>query len=68
MCGFIFSSSSSSPSEGFKQGFDALLHRGPDNQSLTTEHGCSWGGHRLSIMDLSHNGNQPFQHNGVQLV
>lgn len=66
MCGFIFSSSL--PSDALKQGFETLTHRGPDHQSLTTEYGCTWGFHRLSIMDLSDKGNQPFQHYGVQLV
>ncbi|MFZ7175351.1 hypothetical protein ACLSYX_11125 [[Pasteurella] aerogenes] len=66
MCGFVFSSSL--PSDALKQGFETLTHRGPDHQSLTTEYGCTWGFHRLSIMDLSDKGNQPFQHCGVQLV
>ncbi|TCJ98505.1 asparagine synthase (glutamine-hydrolysing) [Volucribacter psittacicida] len=67
MCGFIFSSSSET-SEQFKRGYDALFHRGPDHQSLVSDQSGIWGFHRLSIMDLSNNGNQPFEHEGVRLL
>lgn len=66
MCGFIFSSSQ--PTESFQSCFDSLFHRGPDHQSFTTENGGTWGFHRLSIMDLTSNGNQPFKHNGIELI
>ncbi len=67
MCGFIFSSAKRLTAE-LQQGFDSLIHRGPDHQSLTVEPSGIWGFHRLSIMDLSSNGNQPFQHDGIQLI
>lgn len=67
MCGFIFSSAKQLTAE-LQQGFDSLTHRGPDHQSLTVEASGIWGFHRLSIMDLSSNGNQPFQHDGIQLI
>lgn len=67
MCGFIFSSAKQLTAE-LQQGFDSLIHRGPDHQSLTVEANGIWGFHRLSIMDLSSNGNQPFQHDGIQLI
>lgn len=67
MCGFIFSSSTTM-TEQFKQGYDALFHRGPDHQALITDESGIWGFHRLSIMDLSHHGNQPFEHQGVRLL
>ncbi|WP_439234394.1 asparagine synthase B [Lonepinella koalarum] len=67
MCGFIFSSSGSID-DAFKRGYDNIFHRGPDNQSLTIEPTGIWGFHRLSIMDLTNNGNQPFKHNGVELI
>lgn len=67
MCGFMFSSAKQLTAE-LQQGFDSLVHRGPDHQSLTVEPNGIWGFHRLSIMDLSSNGNQPFQHDGIQLI
>ncbi|MDG2954865.1 asparagine synthase B [Bisgaard Taxon 10/6] len=67
MCGFMFSSAKQLTAE-LQQGFDSIVHRGPDHQSLTVEANGIWGFHRLSIMDLSSNGNQPFQHDGIQLI
>lgn len=67
MCGFMFSSAKQLTAE-LQQGFDSLVHRGPDHQSLTVEANGIWGFHRLSIMDLTSNGNQPFQHDGIQLI
>lgn len=67
MCGFIFSSSTQMSQE-FKQGYDALFHRGPDHQALSADASGIWGFHRLSIMDLSHHGNQPFEYQGVRLL
>jgi len=63
----MFSSAKQLTAE-LQQGFDSLIHRGPDHQSLTVEPNGIWGFHRLSIMDLSSNGNQPFQHDGIQLI
>lgn len=67
MCGFVYSSAKQMSDE-FKKGYDAIYHRGPDNQSLTVDEGGVWGFHRLSIMDVSDNGNQPFEYNGVKLM
>lgn len=67
MCGFIFSSSTQMSQE-FKQGYDALFHRGPDHQALSADASGIWGFHRLSIMDLSHHGNQPFEYQGARLL
>lgn len=67
MCGFIFSSQPQTD-DTFKQAYMTLLHRGPDNQQLITDETGSWGFHRLSIMDLSSNGNQPFEHDGIRLL
>ncbi|WP_032093893.1 asparagine synthase B [Necropsobacter rosorum] len=66
MCGFVFSSAPYS--EDVKRGFDTLFHRGPDNQYLASESNGVWGFHRLSIMDLTDNGNQPFKHDGIELI
>ncbi|MFI3256175.1 MAG: asparagine synthase B [Psittacicella sp.] len=68
MCGFVFSSSTQTNLKDFQNGFDAIFHRGPDNQSVTQENGGFWGFHRLSIMDLSNNGNQPFVYNNVEAI
>ncbi|MDP8176132.1 asparagine synthase B [Pasteurella skyensis] len=67
MCGFVFSSAKQM-SEAFKQGYDSTFHRGPDHQSVTVDESGIWGFHRLSIMDMSDNGNQPFEHNDIKLM
>ena len=59
MCGFVFSSSAQT-SKAFKQSFDHIFHRGPDHQAVIYADDATWGFHRLSIMDLSSQGNQPF--------
>jgi asparagine synthase (glutamine-hydrolysing) len=38
---------------------EALAHRGPDQYGMHVEDGCSLGHRRLSIIDLSENGQQP---------
>lgn len=38
----------------------ALAHRGPDAEGVFTDHGIALGHRRLSIIDLSDDGNQPF--------
>lgn len=68
MCGFIFASEHQMSTVDFKRGYDQIFHRGPDHQSLTTELSGLWGFHRLSIMDLSNNGNQPFKHRNYELI
>lgn len=45
-----------------------IAHRGPDNTRLLKVNGLSLAFHRLAINDLSENGNQPMQKNGVTLV
>lgn len=40
--------------------FKHLVHRGPDDEQLLDFSGGAIGFHRLSIMDLSHHGRQPF--------
>ncbi len=67
MCGFVFSSAKEM-SETFKKSYDSTFHRGPDHQSITADDGGIWGFHRLSIMDMTNNGNQPFVHNDVKLM
>jgi len=45
-----------------------ISHRGPDNTHLLKVNGLSLAFHRLAINDLSENGNQPMQKNGITLV
>jgi asparagine synthase (glutamine-hydrolysing) len=46
----------------------AIAHRGPDNLGEFHSKGLSFGHVRLSIIDLSENGNQPFVRGNVSLV
>ena len=39
---------------------DSLLHRGPDDQGLFIDKNIGFGHRRLSILDVSSAGNQPF--------
>ncbi len=59
MCGFLAQSDISKP-EDFKESFDKIHHRGPDHSSVIKLESALLGFHRLSIMDLSPLGNQPF--------
>lgn len=49
---------------------DSLEHRGPDNGNLLLNKNFSLGHRRLSIIDLSDDGNQPmnYKHNGENLT
>ena len=67
MCGFVFASKQKINKEMFKKSYDNIFHRGPDNQTIKEEDGI-WGFHRLSIMDLSTKGNQPFERDGKKLI
>jgi asparagine synthase (glutamine-hydrolysing) len=60
ICGF-FSKSSSSYNNIIDNMSNALLHRGPDNKGTWRDEkfGLFLGHQRLSILDLSNNGNQP---------
>ena len=52
----------------FKAGFDKTVSRGPDmSRIVDTGHGLL-GFHRLSIMDLSEDGMQPFELDGSYVV
>ena len=68
MCGFVFTSYEGTKQKEFDKGFQKIYHRGPDNESVTIQRGGVWGFHRLAIMDLSNRGNQPFMHNGSELM
>lgn len=68
MCGFVVLNSNEISISEFDLVLKKVFHRGPDNNSTTIEHGISWGFNRLSIMDLSAKGNQPFYSHDCELV
>lgn len=47
--------------ESLKEQFNKIKHRGPDDTSIVFDENYFFGFHRLSINDLTTNGNQPFQ-------
>lgn len=47
--------------EPLKHALDLMAYRGPDNKGIWVEDGICLGHRRLSIIDLSDDGNQPFQ-------
>jgi asparagine synthase (glutamine-hydrolysing) len=62
MCGFVFSKNVSD--ESFTQltkSLESIKHRGPDNTKILKKDYGIFGFNRLSIMDLSFHGNQPFE-------
>jgi asparagine synthase (glutamine-hydrolysing) len=75
MCGIFYynltSTSSSATFEEIQIYFEKLSHRGPNNSSnqliAQNEQLLYIGTHRLSIINLTDNGNQPFELNGVYL-
>lgn len=68
MCGFLVIGSDEYSLEEFKKSLEKIAHRGPDHSSATLNNGILWGFNRLSIMDLSSNGNQPFIHGDIEVV
>lgn len=62
MCGFIFSENTCAKSLSIlTEKLEKIQHRGPDDTKiLKKDHGI-FGFNRLTIMDLSFNGNQPFE-------
>lgn len=65
MCGFVFSSDKSVRKEVFEKSLQAILHRGPDDVELVEAKSAWLGFSRLAIMDLSHDGDQPFYHDST---
>lgn len=67
MCGFIYCSTPVADQLGqFTKCADSIFHRGPDNCQIVEDERGTWGFHRLSIMDLSDAGNQPFKLKGCE--
>jgi asparagine synthase (glutamine-hydrolysing) len=63
MCGLIFCYKTSVDEKVFKKALSSLSHRGPDDERLKNLDKVYLGFSRLAIMDLSHNGDQPFEFN-----
>ncbi len=68
MCGFLVVGSEEFDLQVFNDALDQAAYRGPDYQHISIDHGITWGFNRLSIMDLSTNGNQPFVYKDCVLV
>lgn len=68
MCSFVVFSSDKLSLSDFSKALNSIVHRGPDNTYSSIENGLFWGFNRLSIMDLSSNGNQPFKYKSCELV
>jgi len=68
MCGFLVVENEKLVCDSFIISLNKIFHRGPDNQNIHTNSNISWGFNRLSIMDLSTNGNQPFVYNNCIVV
>lgn len=68
MCGFLVVGSDEFEMQVFNGALDKAMYRGPDHQHISINHGITWGFNRLSIMDLSTNGNQPFAYKDCVLV
>ncbi len=66
MCGFVVIEGSLE--SDFKLEFQKLTHRGPDDHQLVSFPKGFIGFHRLSIMDLSDHGRQPFQTSSKDLL
>jgi len=67
MCGFLFTEGSISQ-KAFLEAFACIQHRGPDQSRIQTENWGTFGFHRLSIMDTSEHGMQPFDTPEVRMV
>lgn len=68
MCGFLSIDSSEYPMAIFDKALHELDDRGPDMTRTQEANGAVFGFNRLSIMDLSEKGMQPFNNNNCTLV
>ena len=59
MCGLIYSDRQTVIND-IQSSLNLIWHRGPDNQSYKIRNQSVFGHTRLSFLDLSYNGNQPF--------
>lgn len=68
MCGFMYCSDKSITKEEFEKEFSKIKYRGPDMTSVIQDETGIWGFHRLSIMDLTESGMQPFELDGSKAM
>src|SRR5438105_4377990 len=70
MCGILGLVGVPIEQERFEKTLSRLKHRGPDGYGIWQEKelNITFGHRRLSIIDLSVNGNQPFNYNGYILT
>ncbi len=68
MCGFLFSSDPKIDQITFKKALDTIKHRGPDSTKTKFTDQYMMGFQRLAIMDLTHEGDQPFSHGDWTVV
>ena len=68
MCGIFCYCGNNYDSEILYDNFNKIKNRGPDYSVLERIDKVFLGFHRLSINDLSSQGNQPFKKNGVYLI
>ena len=55
------------PDKKIQEAGQIILHRGPDMQNFLNGKDWSIAFNRLSILDLSSEGMQPFEHDGVKV-
>lgn len=60
MCGLFGYHGNKLSTSDLNKAFSLLAHRGPDDTKTVTLDNAFLGFHRLAIMDLTHNGDQPF--------
>ncbi len=65
---FLVVGSSELELQVFNDALNQAAYRGPDHQHVSINNGITWGFNRLSIMDLSSKGNQPFVYKDCVLV
>ncbi|MBT4792103.1 MAG: asparagine synthase B [Halobacteriovoraceae bacterium] len=63
MCGFTFIHDNKIEKKEVELSLSSITHRGPDDIELIQSEKAWLGFARLAIMDLSHQGDQPFYHN-----
>lgn len=68
MCGILVTIDQKIELKEFEQAFDMIVHRGPDMDNILKSGDAIFGFHRLSIMDTSSKGMQPFTHGDWTLV
>ena len=69
MCGLVvYVGQNEKKQELLKEATKKIEYRGPDNTTILKDDKAIFGFNRLAIMDLSDEGNQPFQHKDLTLV